>query len=130
MKIYLWKKNNYYIQHDLDASSSASQNWKQKTKTKTTATTKPLKEQGKRQEKKQEVFGIWVTHILFQLIYIIGLLNLFVKRICCKSTVIIIVLHILLRHFHSERSISIMIAWFCFTREILKANFVILFLVK
>ena len=101
-----------------------------KTKTKTTATTKPVKEQGKRQEKKQEVFGIWVTHILFQLIYINGLLNLFVKRICCKSTVIIIVLHILLRHFHSERSISIMIASFCFTREILKANFVILFLVK
>ena len=81
-----------------------------KAKTKTTATTKPVKEQGKRQEKKQDVFRIWVTHILFQLIYINGLLNLFVKRICCKSTVIIIVLHILLRHFHSERSISIMIA--------------------
>ena len=81
-----------------------------KAKTKTTATTKPVKEQGKRQEKKQEVFRIWVTHILFQLIYINRLLNLFVKKICCKSTVIVIVLHILLRRFHSERSISIMIA--------------------
>ena len=75
---------------------------------------KTRKETGK---KKEEVFGTWITYILFQLICANGLLNLFVKKICSKSTVIIIVLHILLRHFHSERSISIMTALFCFTRE-------------
>ena len=80
--------------------------------------------------KLQEVFGIWITHILFQIIHINGLLKSFAKEVYSKSTVTIIVLQILLRHFHSKRSISIMTASFCFTRKIPNTIFVILLTLK
>ena len=43
---------------------------------------------------------------------------------------IIVVLHILRRRFHPKRSMSIMIASFLFTKEILKTIFMILFLLR
>ena len=84
----------------------------------------------KTEEKNQKTFGIWITHILFEIIHINGLLNLFVKRMYSKVMLIIVVLHILQRHFHPKRSMSIMIASFPFTKEILKTVFMILFLLR
>ena len=57
MKIYLWKKNNYYIQHDLDASSSASQNLKQKNKNKNDSNNKTCERT--RKETGKEARSIW-----------------------------------------------------------------------